>query len=69
MNAETGRQTVARCAMGDKRIVADDEWLLPHVELDANEARITPAMFRAGVAALANWDYDKEGSEARVAAI
>lgn len=63
---------MARCAMGkdfEKRISADDEWLMADVELNEEESRITPAMMRAGVAALANWDYDDDEPESAIAAI
>lgn len=53
----------------EKRISADDEWLMASVELSDEEARITPAMMRAGVAALANWDYEDSEPECGVAAI
>lgn len=54
--------------MGNKKIVADDAWLLEDVELDASD-QITLAMLRAGVAALANWDYDEDEPAMGVASI
>jgi len=49
-------------------IAVDDDWANKELDLD-NVAPITPAMYRAGVAALARWSYDDQEPEAAVAKI
>ncbi len=52
--------------MGENTIVCDDD--RANQELLTSDA-ITPAMMRAGIAALAQWNYQDEEPEAAVAAI
>ena len=54
--------------MGKLPIYADPKWMNADATPEAEDG-ITPAMMRAGIAALADWDYDEEDPESAVAAI
>ena len=54
--------------MGENEIVAEEFWRNTEAEI-SRENTITPAMMRAGVAALAAWSYEDEEPENAIASI